>query len=130
MLIKPRFLRSPRSLVTVSREEPDAVVELIAHETQSSNQMGESVDWSARPLSELISHILETHHAFTRSELNRLDALITRVCSVHSERHTELFRLQAAFQDLKSDPAASYDEGGACSLPLHCWPGRIVAESN
>src|SRR5262249_40633081 len=34
-------------------------------------------------LSELIQHIVRTHHAFTRTEIQRLNALLDKVYNVH-----------------------------------------------
>lgn len=54
-------------------------------------------------LTELINHILETHHVFTRDELNRIEALLAKVCAVHGQNHPELGRLAQLFRDLKND---------------------------
>lgn len=52
-----------------------------------------TADFSGLPLMELITHITTKHHAFTKQELIRLDALINKVCSVHGRNHDELLRL-------------------------------------
>ena len=78
--------------------------------TRSLEQAGESSDggadatqWQTQPLSKLAAHIVGTHHVFTRGELARLDALLSRVCSIHGQNHSELFRIQRLFQDLNRD---------------------------
>jgi regulator of cell morphogenesis and NO signaling len=43
------------------------------------------------------------HHVFTRDELARLDALLSKVCSVHGQNHPELTRIRSLFQDLNRD---------------------------
>jgi len=60
-------------------------------------------NWRTGSLSELISYILETHHSFTRQEIERLTALLAKVCSVHGQNHPELLRIQALFQDLAQE---------------------------
>lgn len=57
-------------------------------------------DWNCEPLSELIAHIKNTHHKFTREETTRLTALLQKVCSVHGKNHPELFEIREIFKDL------------------------------
>lgn len=52
---------------------------------------------------ELIDYIVETHHVFTKSEIGRLRALLSKVCSVHGQNHPELGRLQEFFEMLSSE---------------------------
>ena len=51
-------------------------------------------------LGELIDHIVEKHHAFTRTEIARLNALLDKVCSVHGNNHPELEKIRSLFQAL------------------------------
>ena len=46
-------------------------------------------DWSQAPLAELVDHILDTHHAFSRKQLSRIDGLLTTVAGAH-RRHAEM----------------------------------------
>jgi regulator of cell morphogenesis and NO signaling len=52
---------------------------------------------------ELAEHIINTHHAFTRNEIERLSVLIRKVVSVHGARHPELLEVQKTFGDLADD---------------------------
>ena len=52
---------------------------------------------------ELVTHIVEKHHAFTRDELERLEALLAKVCGVHGHNHPELFLIQDQFGKLRRD---------------------------
>jgi regulator of cell morphogenesis and NO signaling len=52
---------------------------------------------------ELTEHIINTHHAFTRNEIERLSVLIQKVVSVHGARHPELLEVQKTFCDLADD---------------------------
>ena len=54
-------------------------------------------DWIEAPLTDLIAHILETHHNYTREEIARLTPLLDKVCSVHGKNHPELLRVRATF---------------------------------
>jgi regulator of cell morphogenesis and NO signaling len=53
--------------------------------------------------SDLIDHIIKTHHVFTRDELTRLDALLKKVVSVHGARHPELMTIRETFQKVHED---------------------------
>lgn len=60
-------------------------------------------NWAAAPLTELCDHIEQTHHAYLRKELPRLEQLIAKVAEVHGTRHPELRRVQAVFQELQAE---------------------------
>ncbi len=54
------------------------------------------VDAAAMSLTELADHIEETHHAYLRVELPRLDALTKKVAAVHGEKEPRLNELRAS----------------------------------
>jgi regulator of cell morphogenesis and NO signaling len=60
-------------------------------------------DFQTVALAELIGHILDKHHAYTKTEMARLGALIDKVIGAHGENHPELLRLAALFQQLCDD---------------------------
>ena len=60
-------------------------------------------NWQTEPLGDFVSHIINTHHKYTREEIARLGPLFDKVCSVHGERHPELFQLRTAFQGLAQE---------------------------
>jgi len=66
-------------------------------------QPGSGRDWRQESLTALTEYIIDTHHFFTRQELDRLENLFDRVCSRHGENHPELFEAQKAFYQLKQD---------------------------
>ena len=86
--------------------EPSDVLRALGEAAGPQTRAENLGDWQTAPLSELINHILETHHVFTWQELTRLDALLTRVCDAHGERHAELARLQNLFKSLAQDLTA------------------------
>lgn len=63
----------------------------------------EAADTTSLPLAQLINLIIEKHHVFTRNELNRLTALLEKVCSVHGTTHPELLQIQSQFQILRAE---------------------------
>ncbi|MEZ4398484.1 MAG: iron-sulfur cluster repair di-iron protein [Kofleriaceae bacterium] len=60
-------------------------------------------DWTAVSLAALVAHLVDTHHAFTRSELTRAQALATKVARVHGDRHPFLRELAAAVDEQTAD---------------------------
>lgn len=68
-----------------------------------ASKSGEERDWRQEPLTALAEYIIETHHRFTRQELDRLEKLFDRVSSRHGEKHPELFEAQKDFDLLKRD---------------------------
>ena len=51
----------------------------------------------------MITHINDTHHVFTREELDRIEPLLAKVSRVYGERRPELPRLEAIFLELKRE---------------------------
>jgi len=62
-----------------------------------------SRDWRGASLTELVEHLLATHHVFTRNELARLMPLMTKVAGVHGERHPELMQIREYFKEIHND---------------------------
>jgi regulator of cell morphogenesis and NO signaling len=60
-------------------------------------------DWNTVPLADLIAHIRNTHHQYTRAEIARLQPLFQKVLSVHGKNHPELANLQATFGGLAQE---------------------------
>src|SRR4030095_1386746 len=50
-----------------------------------------------------IEHIVAKHHVYTKEEMIRLEALITKVVSVHSDNHPELRQVGSLFRKLCAD---------------------------
>lgn len=63
----------------------------------------EGLDWQNVPLSELASYIVDKHHVFTKSELVRLEALVSKVVGVHGENHPELREIGKILSDFSAD---------------------------
>jgi regulator of cell morphogenesis and NO signaling len=78
----------------------DTVLDSLEMEEETSRAARQVHDWQNEPLSELIAHIIKTHHKYTREETLRLGALLQKVCSVHGKNHPELLEIQSTFIDL------------------------------
>jgi regulator of cell morphogenesis and NO signaling len=87
----------------IANLEPEAVVRSLAQAEAEALADKQTPDWQQATLASLLAHIVETHHVFTRNELQRLDALMNKVCAVHGQTHAELAKLQALFHSLQED---------------------------
>ena len=79
------------------------VMEMLEVIIQSESQDTGAVDFQKLPLSELIAHILDTHHIFTKQEMARLELLSKKVITAHGENHPELHKVGALFDTLCAD---------------------------
>jgi len=81
----------------------DEVLDALEAAPPSGQAFPSDSDWQTAPLADLISHIKNTHHKYTREEIARLGPLFDKVCSVHGEHHPELLPLRATFQGLAQE---------------------------
>lgn len=65
-----------------------------------SHSAGEEHNFLATTLAELIDHIVDKHHAFTKNEIERLRGLLNKVWGVHGQNHPELETLRTLFETL------------------------------
>ncbi len=54
-------------------------------------------------LSDLVDHIVATHHVYVKQEVPRLQQLIAKVVSVHGQNHPELHTIQETFQGVGAE---------------------------
>ncbi|MDO9172977.1 MAG: iron-sulfur cluster repair di-iron protein [bacterium] len=61
-------------------------------------------DWNTAALGALADHILEKHHAFTKTQLLRLDGLLAKVQNAHGAHHGAVLEsLRSVFDDLRAE---------------------------
>lgn len=91
-----------KTLDEVCRQKGIDAESLLAalEESASASGNGAFVDTAAMSLAELADHIEQTHHAYLRSELPRLDAMTEKVASVHGEKNPRLAQIRRTFQGL------------------------------
>jgi len=77
------------------------VMEMLTEATQSTAPDEDGFQNASLP--ELISHILDTHHVFTKSEMERLQLLADKVLAAHGGNHPELVHLNELFTRLCAD---------------------------
>jgi regulator of cell morphogenesis and NO signaling len=94
----------------------------------------DATDWLTASLPDLIDHILDTHHAYMKVQLPRVEALLAKVLQAHGERHGDLLRaVSAIYRPMKAEldghlakeemilfPLVRALDGGAPSGAFHC----------
>lgn len=95
--------RTLEDACAVAGLKSEDVQQLLEEARQSQATNGETIDFQRASLTELVTYILDKHHVFTKNELERLDALIEKVCSVHGLNHPELSRVKSLFKSLCED---------------------------
>ncbi|MGH9932250.1 MAG: iron-sulfur cluster repair di-iron protein [Pyrinomonadaceae bacterium] len=63
----------------------------------------DSLDFQKASLTELITHILDKHHVYTKQEMARLSGLAEKVIGAHGENYPELRQIGELFQRLCAD---------------------------
>lgn len=94
-----------------SLEEACAAKNLDSEQVLDSLEQAESLaragqtkrEWQREPLCELIEHIKNTHHKYTREEIARLEPLFKKVCGVHGKNHPELLHIRETFAGLAEE---------------------------
>lgn len=81
----------------------DNVLGLLAEVTKSPAPDEGAVNFQNLPLTDLIAHIVDTHHVFTKSEMDRLQLLTDKVLAAHGGNHPELVHLDELFTRLCAD---------------------------
>lgn len=65
----------------------------------------DTTDWRSSTLTELTSHLVETHHAFMKRELPRVDELMAKVVGAHGANHAELDEVARVYRGLRVEIA-------------------------
>jgi len=89
----------------------------------------QAANFQQLPLPELITHIVDKHHVFTKEEMNRLDLLFRKVISVHGENHPELPKAGAAFERLCADLSPHMFKEERVLFPYIVTVARAAAQS-
>ena len=93
--------RSLQDACAVAGVPLDEVERLLEQAGDSSGEMPPGVQ--SGTLAGLIDYILDTHHAFTRDEMERITALAEKVTSKHGVNHPELEGVRTLFLKLCDD---------------------------
>jgi regulator of cell morphogenesis and NO signaling len=78
-------------------------MELLAGVAQPDAKVDGAEAFQNFSATELITHILDTHHVFTKSEMDRLQPLVDKVLAAHGGNHPELVHVAELFTQLCAD---------------------------
>lgn len=95
-----------RALSTVLRQmdlDEEAFLAELNEAYEKANQQADNTDWRAVPYTDLINHVVNTHHAYLNNELPVLSQFVTKILRVHGPNHPELSSLHRSFHQLKMD---------------------------
>ena len=79
------------------------VIQMLAEETKLNATDEDALNFQTASLPQLITHILDTHHVFTKSEMDRLQLLADKVLNAHGGNHPELVHLDELLTRLCDD---------------------------
>jgi regulator of cell morphogenesis and NO signaling len=95
--------RSLQEACRVANLDIHQVVDSLDNAERAAHPVTRSREWQLESLADLIEHIKNTHHKYTREELARLGPLLDKVCSAHGEKHPELLHIREIFQGLAQE---------------------------
>lgn len=77
----------------------------VLQELERQRQRGASpeTDWQTAPLKQLIKHIVEKHHVFTRRQLELVRELAAKVERRHGNSHPEAFQVSTAIASISAE---------------------------
>ncbi len=84
----------------------EQVIDSLAGAARASERREHGREWNHEPLADLVAHIKDTHHKYTRAEIARLGPLFDKVCAVHGQNHPELIGMHTAFAGLAAELSA------------------------
>jgi len=96
--------KRPLSTAVEAAGRPWAEVEEALNEALAGQSKQAAIDWNSVTLSALADHIVNTHHAFMKEQLPRLDGLLTKVQNAHGDHHgTMLGQLRPAYNAVRAE---------------------------
>jgi regulator of cell morphogenesis and NO signaling len=82
--------------------DPQELVERLAgYEAKGTGEPPR--DWSKATMTELADNIEQTHHAYTRESLGRLDTMLTKCVAAHADDEPRLVELQQTVASMTED---------------------------
>lgn len=97
--------RGARTLEDACKADGVALDEIVPRLERAAARMEPlaAEGWEDRPLVELLRHILDRHHTYTRDELDRLGPIVDKVARVHGDAHPELAQIRGWFREIEDE---------------------------
>ena len=95
--------KSLEQACTAANVSVDEVIDSLELAQEAARTQQKDRNWQIEPLADLVAHINNTHHKYTREEIARLGPLFDKVVSVHGNNHPELQHVRAAFRGLAQE---------------------------
>lgn len=82
----------------------ETVLTVLTNALAHSKAAASETDWTTASLTDLATHILDTHHLFTKAQLPRIDLLLAKVQKAHRASHGPLLdAVRSAFDPLRAE---------------------------
>lgn len=91
-----------RSVAQACESAGISAAELLAALGGPRNETPED-GWAGRPLADLVHHIFETHHVYTREALETIALLSEKVANRHGANHPEVLEARRLFRALEGE---------------------------
>lgn len=88
------------------RVSVDEVLQRLDTAEREASRTSDARDWQALSMTELIRHIVSTHHEYVKQEVPRLENLLAKVAGIHGGNHPELLQIQSTFRSLGEELGA------------------------
>lgn len=95
-----------RSLITAIKEQSlneNEILDKINNLYEKYKNRASDRNWTEAPISELVDHIINKHHAYLWAELPRISELTTIILRVHGLHHPELSKVHKLFHTVKME---------------------------
>jgi len=95
-------------------------------DNQAASTSGAETDWSVVSLTELVTHIEATHHAYLKREFPQLGAWVKKIGARHGEHDPRLVKLASVFDAFVTELTSHMEKEETILFPL-C---RILEEGS
>ncbi len=100
-----------KPLEQVCTEQNISLPQLLGELAEAEHRSPQPLEpWTARPLAELVDHIVDECHGPTRMELERLTALADKLASRHGSNHPELAQIKKLVQQIFQEMTPHMDK--------------------
>jgi regulator of cell morphogenesis and NO signaling len=90
--------------LTSACEAKNVSIDLVQRElAEAAGYNAGDTDWSTRPLTELIGHILATHHQYLTRVMPQIALMTAKIADVHGQNHPEMVEVREIFAALKAE---------------------------